>query len=461
MKAIVDNCITIIEPTKKMIDWAKRELVLDNPEYYKLMSLNKWVGSTPKTIPLYSSFPDRLVVPFGCLQFIWKEFKGEIEIFSKIRPLERICYKSDIKPYDYQENAIQSVLAKKNGILLMPTGSGKTQAGLEIIARVGGRALWLTHTQDLLNQSKERAESVLDIGDGTFGTITSGKVNVGSHITFATVQTMSMLDLEQFKNYFDIIVTDEVHHAAGGVTKVTQFYKVLSSLSARYKIGLTATLKRADHLEKSVIALIGEVVHEVSRDAVKSNTCPLVVKRIQTGYTPSLYDITSEDGTLDYAKMVRNLIEDEDRFAVVMDTINSLDGSVMVLANRVEYLQRMKDHYKGRAVCLSAMGNTKKAKAERRKALEQLKAGEIDAIFASYKLASEGLDVPTLRYVVLATPEKFETTVVQSVGRVMRKADGKACGTAIDFCDNFMMFRRWQKEREKFYKKLGAEIIDI
>ena len=133
--------------------------------------------------------------------------------------------------------------------------------GLEIVARIGGRALWLTHTQDLLNQSMTRAKSVLgNIGQGT---ITEGKVNCGDGITFATVQTLSKIDLTEHRDYWDVIICDECHHAAGSPTKVTQFYKVLSNLKALYKIGLTATPKRADGLEESMFALLGDIIYEV------------------------------------------------------------------------------------------------------------------------------------------------------------------------------------------------------
>ena len=155
------------------------------------------------------------------------------------------------------------------------------------------------------------------------------------------------------------------------------------------------------------------------------------------------------------------MIHDDDRFHAVMETINALPDAapVMVLANRVEYLQDMRINYEKTGVCLSGMGQSKKAKAERKAALEALNNGEIDAIFATYQLAKEGLDVPNLRYVVFATPEKDETTVIQSVGRVGRKAQGKEFGRVIDFVDDFGMYKGWAKKRQGYYRKLEAEII--
>lgn len=50
--------------------------------------------------------------------------------------------------------------------------------------------------------------------------------------------------------------------------------------------------------------------------------------------------------------------------------------------------------------------------------------------------------------------------MIQSVGRVGRKADGKEYGTVIDFIDDFGMYRGWAKKRMGFYRKIGAEVIE-
>lgn len=461
MKIKVKNNLLINDPIAEVIEYCRKNLIFDNPDYYKLERMGKWVGNTPQKIWMYESVGDDLIVPFGCLKDIWGIHPIQDDYNVEISPIKPILYESNIKLYEYQEKAVKAALQARNGILVMPCGSGKTQCGLEIISRIGGRALWLTHTQDLLNQSKSRAESVLK--QGGYGTITAGKIDIGTHITFATVQTMAKINSE---DYWDVIVVDEAQHCAGTPTKITQFYKVVSNLSARYKFGLTATPKRADKLEKAMFAILGPKIYEVTREEVAHTTCPVKVKQIETGWTPDYDAVLMGDGTIDYNKVIDNMIHNDDRFAVVWSAIAGLyrAGAVMVLANRVEYLQRLCEAYNkgqaGKAICLSGQGQSKKAKAERKQALEALNNGEIDVIFATYQLAKEGLDVPNLRYVVFATPERDETTVIQSVGRVGRKAEGKECGTVIDFIDNFGMYRGWAKTREGYYKKIRAEVLE-
>ena len=99
--------------------------------------------------------------------------------------------------------------------------------------------------------------------------------------------------------------------------------------------------------------------------------------------------------------------------------------------------------------------NTKKGKAERREAIEKLKDGRIDCLFATYKLAKEGLDIPSLENVVMASPIKDKSTVIQTAGRVARKVEGKSCGWVHDFIDGLGVLQGMAKKRKNIRKHLN------
>lgn len=455
MRAEVGEKIYIYDPSPAVVEWCRGNLTLDNPDYIKKMRMGLWTGNTPKVLILYEKTDEYISVPFGCLQKL-HEYFPDMPMRSHIRPLERVEYDSHINLYGYQKKAVEAILGTRNGIIVMPCGAGKTQTALDTISRIGMPALWLTHTQDLLTQSYGRAKAVLGVDTKTYGMITDGKVDIGSGITFATVQTASKIDLRPYKDSFGCIIVDECHRAVGSPTKAMQFYRVLSQLSCRYKIGITATPKRADGMSRTMFALLGDVVHEVSRAEVARNTCPVEVFQYETGYQPDVDVVLCGDGTINYSSLITDLTHNEKRMDFVSNVINDIPAgnSILVLANRVEYLQTLQKKCAGKkSVCLSGMGTNKKARAERKEALSALNNCEIDVLFATYQLAKEGLDVPNLRYVVFATPEKDESTVIQAAGRVARCYAGKEKGIVLDMVDDFGMYLGWAKKRRSIYEK--------
>ncbi len=461
MRAKISNVITV-DATPEIVKFCEDNLVIDNPEYLTKMKLGKWLGNTPSKLYLYEKRGNKIVVPYGCRKHIEDivDYCGgaiDMEYLGDDIITRGYNYHSNIQLYPYQQKAADAMIKAWNGIVVMPCGSGKTQTALQTVARLCGKTLWLTHTQDLLNQSMNRAKECFECDKSAFGTITAGKVNISEGITFATVQTMCKLDLSQYRKEWDTIVVDECQHCCGTPTKVTQFYKVINSLYAINKFGLTATPKRTDGLDKSMYALLGDIIIEIDKSEVAEKTCDVIVQSVETGYFPDTDDVLNGDGTINYMQLTQNLIDDTKRFQKVMMTINNKCRShSMVLANRVSYLQEMSAGYFGKSICISTLGTSKAAKEERKEALRKLNDGEIDCIFATYQLAAEGLDCPNLRYVVFATPEKNERTVTQAVGRVARKADGKKFGTVIDFVDGFGMYKSWAKKRQSYYKKLGV-----
>ena len=459
MNFILTNKVIIENPTPEMLAYCKSTLSFPNPDYLKKQAMGKWTGNTQHEIVLYERAGNRLYIPFGECQKVYRRFKNDItRLDVRVCPLRARDYRSSIKLYDCQREAVEAVLRAKNGILVAPCGSGKTQMGLEAVARIGGKTLWLTHTTDLLTQSMNRAKQCFGLHASEYGTITAGKVNVGNTLTFATVQTASNIDLSQYRDEWDCIVVDECHKAVGSPTRMMMFYRVLSALSARFKLGLTATPYRADGLERCMFALLGDVIHEVPQSAVAGNTVPVRVKFVNTGYTPDIDNITDGDGTLNYAKLIGDITENKDRNAVIVGEIQraAQNGGVLVLSDRLQHLDVVEKRLCAVLPYRTArlgIASTKAEKERRARILTDLNNGALNVVFATYKLAKEGLDVPNLRTVVFATPQKDKTTVIQSAGRVARKADGKDFGTVIDFSDNFGLLRGYEKKRRGYYKK--------
>lgn len=459
MQIKVSNTITVTDPSVELLAWCKKNLTIANPEYAKKARMGFWLGDTPKTLSLYETRGNELVLPFGTLRSIPKTITDNAVCTSEFAPPVVIDFKADVPLYDYQEIAVQAMVAAKFGILQSAAGSGKTQMGIALATKLGRRTLWLCHTLDLIKQSKERAERYMS--KDLMGTITEGKVNLGEGITFATIQTMCKLDLAQYRDYWDCIITDEVHRVSGSPTAVTQYQKVLNSLSARHKYGLSATVHRSDGMIQATYALVGEIAYQVPDEAVADKIMKVGIYPVGTGVEISRQALNT-DGTLNYTKLITYLTENAARNRLIADSIEQRPS--LILSDRLNHLEDIMNllpaDMRKDAVMISGKMTTKKGKAEREQALEDMRTGRKKYLFATYSLAKEGLDVPRLERLYLATPQKDYAVVTQSIGRIARTFEGKDAPIAYDFVDNIAYLVKSYKKRCTTYRKNGCYFVE-
>lgn len=459
MLVAVSNVLSVTHPTDDLKLWCKNNLMLPNPEYAKKVRMGLWVGKTPKLISLYEIHGDEWVLPFGVLRMLPKKVSDEAIFIGEFKTPVEIDYNTIVPLYDYQEQAVQAMISARCGILQSAAGSGKTQMGIALATKLKRRTLWLCHTIDLVNQSKERAERYID--QSLIGTIAEGKVNLGIGITFATIQTMSRLDLSKYRDYWDCIITDEVHRVSGSPTSVTQYYKVLNSLSARHKYGLSATVYRSDGMIEATYALVGNIAYRVPDSAVASKIMRVGICTISTGVGVD-QSFLNTDGTLNYTKLITYLIENEDRNRLIANCIERRPS--LILSDRLRHLEHIMKllpvDMRNDAVMISGKMVNKTGKERREKALDDMRTGRKKYLFATYSLAKEGLDVPCLERLYLATPQKDYAVIIQSLGRIARTCPNKTDAIAYDFVDEVGYLVKSYKKRCAIYRKDGCYFVD-
>lgn len=457
----VGNQLRIQEPTADLLDWCKKNMVLANPDYAKKVRMHLWLGNTPQKLYLMQWDGDTLVLPYGCLNTVLS--MGECEVINDLPSPKKVDFGCSVPLYDYQEAAKEAMLKAYYGILQSPAGSGKTQVGIALAAALGRKTLWLTHTRDLLSQSKNRAEQYMS--PSLTGTITEGRVQIGKAITFATVQTMCNLDLGRYRDVWDCIIVDECHRVAGTPTSVTQFSKVLNSLAARHKYGLSATVHRADGMIAATYALLGQIAYQVPDAAVaeKVMTVSVLPRPTHQGLSREFLDT---DGTIIYAKLVNFLADRYDRNELIAaDLVENRDHYNLILSDRLSHLEYLMKHLphdlRDKAVMVDGKMTSKKAKAMREQAIEDMRQGRKRYLFATYSLAKEGLDIPRLDRLYLATPQKDYAVITQSIGRIARTFEGKAEPVVYDYVDEGIQYLvRSYKKRCATYRKCGCKFIE-
>ena len=457
----VGNQLRIQEPTADLLDWCKKNMVLANPDYAKKVRMHLWLGNTPQKLYLMQWDGDTLVLPYGCLNTVLS--MGECEVINDLPTPKEVDFGCSVPLYDYQEAAKEAMLKAYYGILQSPAGSGKTQVGIALAAALGRKTLWLTHTRDLLSQSKNRAEQYMS--PSLTGTITEGRVQIGKAITFATVQTMCNLDLGRYRDVWDCIIVDECHRVAGTPTSVTQFSKVLNSLAARHKYGLSATVHRADGMIAATYALLGQIAYQVPDAAVaeKVMTVSVLPRPTHQGLSREFLDT---DGTIIYAKLVNFLADRYDRNELIAaDLVENRNHYNLILSDRLSHLEYLMKHLphdlRDQAVMVDGKMTSKKAKAMREQAIDDMRQGHKRYLFATYSLAKEGLDIPRLDRLYLATPQKDYAVITQSIGRIARTFEGKAEPVVYDYVDEGIQYLvRSYKKRCATYRKCGCKFIE-
>lgn len=461
MNTIVSNRIYVNDPSDEVTEWAKNNLKFANPEYVKKERMGFWTGRTPKELRMYEWNGNTMVLPFGVIRELMPMLHGT-PVRSEFRQDSVIDYgERDMSLYDYQNTAVLHMIVSKYGILKAKPGSGKTQMGIAIIKRIRRRALWLCHTADLLNQSRDRALRYMD--ENLIGTITEGKVNIGVGVTFATVQTMANLDLSLYRDYWDVVIVDECHRVSSSASTFTRYERVLNNLAARHKYGLTATPERSDGLIRATFALIGDVAWEVPDSAIADRVTGVTIRRVDTDFEID-DNCLNVDGTINYVKLIEAITACRGRnLDIVRKLVENKGHSCLILSDRLaqleELIKLLPRDMQEECAFINGKMQSKKAKAEREQAIEDMRAGKKRYLFASYSLSKEGLDIPRLDRLFLASPAKYSAVITQSVGRVQRTFPGKEMPVVYDFVDSQVGFceRAW-KERCRSYRKIGAGI---
>ena len=208
-------------------------------------------------------------------------------------------------------------------------------------------------------------------------------------------------------------------------------------------------------IEACELKELGYDAEEIADKIIKAKIQPII-----TTYEPSS-DTYNADGTISsFSNLISDLCGNYKRNTEIVKILKENEGhSCIVLSDRVGHLKELQKAF-GKGIVIDGTMTTVKKRAERREALEKMKAGKEKVLFASYALAKEGLDIPRLDRLIMATPKKDLTVVIQSVGRIERVYEGTEEPIVHDFVDEKEeMLRRMFVARKRIYKKNSNIIL--
>ena len=353
-------------------------------------------------------------------------------------------FDAEIELRDYQAEAVKRWMTGKRGVVVLPTGAGKTYVALDVIRRLSVSTLIVVPTLALVDQWKEKLILFGEVGEFT------GRRKELKPITVTTYDS-AYVNAEFLGDKFLLLVFDEVHHLPA------EAYRQIAEMSiAPYRLGLTAVYEREDGLHALLPDLVGGVVYELKpKDLAGKHLANYVVERIKVPLTEKekeLYDLKAKKFK-EYIVLRRLKLENvEDFRQLVMMTgldreayeaLKSWEEARRIAfnsKNKLKVLKELLEKHKGDKIIIFTRYNdlvysisriflipaiTHKTDAKERKyILDGFKKGKFKAIVSSQVL-DEGIDVPDANVAIIVSGTGSSREFIQRLGRILRPSKGK------------------------------------
>lgn len=401
----------------------------------------------PVTFSVYQETDTHLILPrsFGINNFDKNEYDNQI----KIENIRDYNFKGSLR--DYQQTIVDTVIPKIKdqfgGLISIPTGRGKTIIAVKLACQLKLKTLFIVHKTFFLEQTKEKFEL---FSDAKIGILQQKIVDVdGKDVVIGMLQSILSRDYgDEIMSQFDLVIFDECHHISS-----KEFSKIFNKIRPVYTIGLSATPKRKDGLEKVFEYFAGPMLYQEkasTNHVVEVKTISFDIKHYK------FKNVKNKSGQVLLPIIVNNLVSIDERNQLIIKEILDLkmeepERKFLILGGRREHLVDIsKEIMKQKPILEEEIGYY----MGRMKKNELKDASEKSMIFATFEMASEGLDILALDTLFMITPKG---DVNQAVGRILRKQAGdyEYPPKIIDIIDEIESVKRLGNKRVKLYKERG------
>lgn len=347
--------------------------------------------------------------------------------------------KAELRPS--QVDAVETLV--DCGLANAPVGFGKTLIGLGLAAKYQQKTLIITTTTTIRDMWVAEVEKWFGFKPGVIG---GGKFDISTPIVVGNIQTVRAR-LDKISDQFGIIIVDEVHRSVAET-----FTKVLNSMKARYKFGLSGTLERKDGL------------HCVLQDYFGFHK---YVGKVENTMIPTVHLYSSNlelamNEFIPWANMISKIMNDEDyKHMLLLLLVSYIEQGhkVLVVCDRTAPLEWLHEQLPNDSLIITG----KITGVEKRQAIMDAVTNSKKGIglLATQSIFSEGVSLNALSAVLLATPVNNEPLLIQICGRVMRHEEGKLNPVIIDIGFEGNTGKRHRNNRKAVYIMKGWPIVDM
>ncbi|MGI8648764.1 MAG: DEAD/DEAH box helicase family protein [Rubrobacter sp.] len=363
---------------------------------------------------------------------------------------ERVTLESKLalEPRPYQREGLAAWRgAGLRGVVVLPTGAGKTAVAVSALEKVGRSTLVVVPTLALLKQWYSVLHDAFGVEVGLLG----GGYHEIKPITVTTYDS-AYIHAERYGDRFALVVYDEVHHLPAPKNSV-----IARMLLAPYRLGLTATPERPDGGHERMGGLVGEVVYRKSpEDLAGRYLAPFELVRIPIELTAhERHEYTLANAVyrdfLEKHRLPMRSPEDWQRFIMVAATSHSGGREALLAARRRREIQSgamrkvvtleslLRQHWNDRVIVFTKSVEEVYALSrrflipcitfetpakERKEILDKFRDGRYRAVIASDVL-NEGVDVPDAGVAVVLAGSASQREYVQRLGRILRPKQDK------------------------------------
>ena len=336
------------------------------------------------------------------------------------------------KPRDYQIDGVYDALRNNRKLLVSPTASGKSlmiYAIIRYFVENKKNTLIVVPTTSLVEQMyKDFADYGWDVGSYCHKIYAGRERETDSQVIITTWQSIYKLPRKYFER-FDVVVGDEAHQF-----KSKSLVAIMTKLgNAKYRYGFTGTLDGTETHKWVLEGLFGPSYKIIKTKELmkKGHVATLDINVLLLKHPPNKFENFEEE--------VQYIITHEKRNRLIRNLALDLKGNTLILFARVEahgeplYEMINNNTVEHRNVFFVHGG----VPTEDREEIREITEKQDNAIIvASYGTFSTGINIKRLHNVIFASPSKSRIRNLQSIGRVLRKGNGKVKATLYDIADD-------------------------
>jgi len=338
----------------------------------------------------------------------------------------------------YQKTGTKALEENERGVVVMPTGTGKSLLVAKMIWDLGVNTLIITPSKAITDHMQNTL--IKHFGKGKVDKLNTKTVKIKKPINIVNIQALVKMKPSALKN-IDAVFTDEFHHSSAETFREVNL-KHLKDVY--FRIGVTATNFRNDGSDLALQSVLSNVLFEYS-----------IPQAIKEGYLikPEFEFIqTQVQDAGNWQQTYKSaIVENDDRNEIIAKVAieEAQKGRhVIILVQQIEHGERLQKLIKSDNAKF-IHGTIKDL--EREKLMEDFRKGKINILIGS-TVIGEGVDLPIADTLIMAGGGKARSQVMQNVGRVLRVFPGKKSALIIDFTDEGS---RWLEEhsilREEVY----------